>query len=430
MKFVWFTPFSTRSAIGRYSQLVTRELARDHEVEIWTFCKGSLLDTSVPVRTFESSDSLPISELRGADIRVYQLGNYWPFHGEILQQSFRDPGIVVLHDYSLHHLIALYFLEHLRDTEAYISMLRGGYGEPAAAEARRALQGYRSPLWETAEAVSYPTLSEAVGSALGVIAHSKYVMTAVRQTYSGPQLVLPLPYRLADTESQDLVDVPDDTLLIVTVGHVNPNKQVKAAIRALGLVSPLLRDRVFYAVLGPIEEWHKAELIREAEAAGVIRHIRFEGYVDDAKLRSFLLRADLCINLRSPNFEGASASAVEQMLAGKAIIANNTGAFAEFPSDVIRTVDGPAALAASLELLLSNDDLRMKMGTRAREYAEKTFRADTYAQELGRFAQHVLHQAPLTMLENSLKNRFAEWGLQPNNPWAKRIHTQAHQLLT
>ena len=123
-------------------------------------------------------------------------------------------------------------------------MLRGGYGEPAAAEARRALQGYRSPLWETAEAVSYPTLSEAVGNALGVIAHSKYVMTAVRQTYSGPQLVLPLPYRLADTESQDLVDVPDDTLLIVTVGHVNPNKQVKAAIRALGLVSPLLRDRV------------------------------------------------------------------------------------------------------------------------------------------------------------------------------------------
>ena len=91
-------------------------------------------------------------------------------------------------------------------------------------------------------------------------------------------------------------------------------------------------------MLGPIEDWHKAELIREAEAAGVIRHIRFEGYVDDAKLRSFLLRADLCINLRSPTFEGASASAVEQMLAGKAIIAKQHRCFRESPA----TSSGPS----------------------------------------------------------------------------------------
>ena len=69
----------------------------------------------------------------------------------------------------------------------------------------------------------------------------------------------------------------------------------------------------------------------------------------------------------------------------------------------------------------------MKMGTRAREYAEKTFRADTYAQD-GRFAQHVLHQAPVTMLETSLKNRFAEWGLKPDNSWAKGILRQAREL--
>ena len=43
---------------------------------------------------------------RGADVAVYHIGNNPDAHGWILDALRRAPGIVVLHDFVLHHLVA------------------------------------------------------------------------------------------------------------------------------------------------------------------------------------------------------------------------------------------------------------------------------------------------------------------------------------
>ena len=49
MKIAWFTPFTRKSAIGKISALICEELAKNHEVEVWTQHREELIATTVHV---------------------------------------------------------------------------------------------------------------------------------------------------------------------------------------------------------------------------------------------------------------------------------------------------------------------------------------------------------------------------------------------
>jgi glycosyltransferase involved in cell wall biosynthesis len=188
-----------------------------------------------------------------------------------------------------------------------------------------------------------------------------------------------------------------------------------------------LRDKVVYAVLGPIEPWYAEQVRTEAAASGLSGRIRLEGYVDDSRLRCFLHHADVCINMRYPNFEGASASVIEQLLTANAVVVSNTGSFAELPNDVVyRTSEHN--LPAALERLLSDAAYRSALGTRAREYAVRTFRGDAYADALAGFADMVLRNWPLRLVADSLGTRIRELGLDPSHPWVQTVEARTRML--
>lgn len=432
MKIVWLSPLASTSAIGRYSCLVTNELAHTHQVEAWTFGTGPFLPMSVPVRMFESHTSA-IAELDRFDIAVYQIGNHWPFHGEILEMALQCPGIVVLHDHTIQHLMAAYYFDHLREGDGYVRSMRHWHGDKAAEMALAAQRGLCRPVWETEDATLYPLTAAVTHNALGVIAHSEYAMSSIRMAYSGPTVVLPLPYSLPEMISEsigsrDTIGVPSDALLIITTGHVNPNKHVKSVIRAVGELPADLKHRVVYALLGPVEPFYARELNEEAEAAGIQTQVRLEGYVANERLRTFIQHADLCVNLRYPNFEGASASVIEQLLAGKAVITSNTGSFAELPRDVVLSVSGDDELIGALRRLLSQEGQRKEMAARARDFAVKTFRADRYAAAFSDFAEMVMYRLPLQFLMNSLSERMQQLGMGADRPWARSVSDRTRVL--
>ena len=136
------------------------------------------------------------------------------------------------------------------------------------------------------------------------------------------------------------------------LGHANPNKRIDEAIHALGCLRDELKQRVVYALIGPIEETYRSSLLRVAQDAGILAGFRLDGYMVQEEMQAYIAHVDLCINLRYPNTEGASASLVEQMLAGKAVITNDTGWYAELPSDVTRRVACTAELTTAVEELL------------------------------------------------------------------------------
>ena len=59
MKIAWFTPFSTRSAIGEFSRHITDILAEHAEVEIWTPDTPPLHPTDLRVIGFSPESPRP-----------------------------------------------------------------------------------------------------------------------------------------------------------------------------------------------------------------------------------------------------------------------------------------------------------------------------------------------------------------------------------
>lgn len=429
MKIAWVTPLAHTSAIGRYSRTVLAELTALHEVEAFTFGDSDLADVCVPVHVFQDAASAA-EALTNYDVAVYQVGNDWRFHGEIVLTARLVPGLVVLHDCTIQHLMAHYCFEHLREPDVYIRLMKEFHGTAAADAATSACSGARAPIWETDDAIAYPLTPFVTQSALGVITHSDYARARLGADYGGPVAVLPLPYTPFEHSAllEESIDIPLDALVVITTGHLNPNKRVKEALLAIGRLPDYLKSRVVYALLGPVADSYAAELKAVAAAAGLYEQVRIEGYVTDAKLSAYIKRADLCVNLRFPNYEGASASLIEQLFAGRAVIASSTGSFAEFPPDVIQHLNAESELPEVLEQLLTSKQLREELGAKGANFALRTFHPRFYARDFSHFATNVVREEPTFTLQHTLCKRASHLALANDDAWLASLIDRLHEV--
>src|SRR5207247_356162 len=129
---------------------------------------------------------------RDADAILYHIGNASEAHGWILELLRRRPGIVVLHDFSLHHLIAELTLGR-KDREGYARALEQEAGLAGRLLAHGVAEGSVPPLWETSPE-RFPLVGEVLSLAQGLIVHSRYVERRVRERgYAGPVWRIPHP---------------------------------------------------------------------------------------------------------------------------------------------------------------------------------------------------------------------------------------------
>ncbi len=413
MKIAWFTPFSRKSAIGRASAGVVEELARLAEVHVCHFDAGDIRETRVPVKRFASASAVDERTLESYDLTIYNFGNYFPFHREIFLLSRRWPGVCILHDIVMHHFFAAYYLEDLRSPAAYTLLMERLYGEEGAAAAGRSLAG--RPVWESEEVSRFPLFEEVLQGALGVVAHSEFFRKRVAENFTGPTRRIPLTYdadRMTPVAPRGHLGVEDGRLLMVTVGHVNPNKRIEAVIEAISRLGPAAQ-RVVYAVLGPCSAEYRRVLdgaVRRHHLEGVVR---FPGEAPDEVLRAYLSHADICINLRYPATEGASASLIEEMLFGKPVIVTDTGCYSELPDDCVVKIDPrhEEELAGVLAGLVQDPGRRAVLGAAALRFAESEFRASRYAKEIMDFAWEVRTARPLLTLADRVAKECYRMGI-------------------
>jgi len=433
MKIAWFTPFSRKSAIARFSGAVVRELARQDTVDLW---HPSIRDPrAAEVRTvcFRDASEVDPSRLAEYDLLVYNFGNHVPFHREIYEVSRRFPGLCVMHDFVMHHFFADYYLEHLRQPQGYVAAMRRLAGARGAAVAEEVLAGRRPRIWETDEVVRYPFFEEAIRGAYGVITHSEFFRRQVEAVCPVPVTRLYLPYELIPVNSvlsRKELSIPDSKLLMITIGHVNPNKRVPSVLHALATNRDLL-EGILYVILGPCEPGRLGELKAMIRRQGLEPVVRLTGYVEEGPLQAYLRHADLCVNLRLPAIEGASASLVEEMLHGKAVIVTDTGFYSELPDDCvmkIRPEHEHQDLASALRRLVTDAGARRAMGSRAREFAEKHFRADQYAREFLKFAWGVRHAKPMLELADRLAAELKRMGVTAEMQVVDTVSRECEQL--
>src|SRR5215469_10616178 len=122
MRVAFFSPLPpARSGIADYSQTLLEPLKRLMDVEVF------------------GNGSQPFDPAR-FDIALYQIGNNG-YHDFVYEAALRHPGVVVMHESNLHHLLADLTIKR-GDWDAYVSECEynGGAAAHAFAERVRALE--------------------------------------------------------------------------------------------------------------------------------------------------------------------------------------------------------------------------------------------------------------------------------------------------
>jgi glycosyltransferase involved in cell wall biosynthesis len=435
MRIAWFTPLSTRSAIGEFSVHVTAELAKHADVEIWTSDEPPYHTTDLPVVGY-SGDSEDLDVLAHREVIVYNMGDYLPFHGHMHSVARRYPGIVILHDRVLHHLYAgMWLTEAKQFPEIYAERMRVYYGPSGEKAARESLEGERPPVWENDEEVlRYPLYEEAIVNALGVVTHSERQAAEIRHGWWGPVLSLHLP---CYTEALRRIDgtfttPPDGRIHVVTVGHVNPNKQIH---RVVGLLAAdeELAQRIHYTVVGPDDGFvdYVEDLRRLVDSHSDRVSVEILGWLPPDRLEALMVQADIFVNLRYPAMEGSSASLMQQLAYARPVVCFDTGAFGELPGDAVARAPGGDfnRAAGILKELVVDPERRQRIGERGRKVAA-SWNEDAYVEGLLAFIDQSRHATPALGFVDSVARELGHMQVDDRLPIFDEIAGDFGRVLT
>jgi glycosyltransferase involved in cell wall biosynthesis len=430
MKIAWVTPYNTRSAIGRFSRLVTGGL--NGAAHLVTIVRSEDLNTLHDSDVLQGALVIRWDEVCYApdfwssfDAVVYNIGNHYPFHAGAVELLHKLPGVVIFHDYFLLDLFSGWC--EAKGQQTFADRILGdiyGHGAASRLHAKDGLAG-----WQEYTSEQFP-MTEWIGRlAQGSVAHSTFYAERLRHCCGGPVTVIPLAYdALADF--QPLAGREQSSnVTVLTIGHVNQNKRVESVIRAIG-GSDLLRERCRYHVVGLVTDQERERLTAVARTV-FFDGLEIAGEVSTETLRAEIKAADVICCLRWPVLEGASASAVEAMLSGRPIVVTDAGFYRDLPDDFVFKVDPNReldSLTSQLTRLVLDPKLRAQVGARVADWAKTAFSVEAYVARLVPFLEEVARLRPALCAAAHFGHLFSELGLQPNDPAVGRVATTLEAL--
>jgi len=368
---------------------------------------------------------------RGTDVCLYHVGNNPDAHAWIVDALRRRPGVVVLHDFVLHHLVAGMTIGR-RDGHGYLDAMEREHGVVGRLLAHGVLDKRIPPLWES-RPEDFPLVSFVLEHATGLIVHSRTVRDLSRaaryerRVWVIPHPAWPVPEIAAERRGPGLV--------VGCFGVVNSSKRIPELLRAFARVRARHPESTLLLV-GPTSPGF--DLDRRLQRLGLEDEgLIHEGWVDERRLWALMAGVDVCVNLRHPTMGETSGSVIRSMLLGKPLVVSDVGWFSELPVGVAlkvpvdeRETDG---LEAALELLVTREHVRAEMGRAAFELARRDHDlervAELYAAALeesaggGAVSDAVLREvsqaaadvgiAPATPEASELAKRLAEVDLAP-----------------
>jgi glycosyltransferase involved in cell wall biosynthesis len=362
VKVAYFSPLPPeRTGIADYSALLLPELQRRVEVEV--------------VR--RGRRRAP----RGTDVCLYHVGNNPDAHGWIVAALRRRRGVVVLHDFVLHHLVAGLTVGR-GDGDGYLDAMERDSGVFGRLVAHGVIDGLLPPVWET-RADQFPLVHEVLDHADGAIVHSHFVEHRVRESgFRGPVWRIPMPAWPEPDEVRPFALPRPAAVVIGCFGNLNPAKRGPQLLQAFAEVREKHADALL-VLAGGISSRYDLELQAEEHGLSLGESVVHLGYLDEHEIQPLLAACDILVSLRWPTMGETSASVIRALTAGRPIVVSDVGWFSELPDRVAAKVPvGPGeveTLTAFLDALASDEGLRRKMGRAAAEYARQEHDLDRAA---------------------------------------------------
>ncbi len=201
----------SKSGIADYSEALAAEMAQRALVTVF----------DQPATAFDPC---------GYDVALYHIGNN-PWHGFVYEQALRHPGVVVMHEANLHHLIADLTIRR-GDWDAYLAECELNGGAAALEHAKRARDLVTGPDYE-----GVAMTRRLLEASRGLIVHSDFVATLMRgQGFAGPIATIPHGAWIPQTDrnaTRHSLGLDKSTPLIGAFGYLKPYKRIAESLRAL-----------------------------------------------------------------------------------------------------------------------------------------------------------------------------------------------------
>ncbi len=373
MRIAWVSPLPpSSSGIADYSATLLPRLAERHELEL--FWDG---DREPQDAITDRWRCHPVAELTRAagrfDLIVYQIGNSAPHHAESFRLALELPGVVVLHEFMLHHLVRGLTLAR-GDAAGYREEMRYAAGRSGEMAARRLLDThYPVDTW------NYPLFERLVDRSRAVIVHNEFARQRVLASRPLAQVgTIPMPVETgvlfppsaAEQRARKIgFGLDPEAFLVASFGFVTPHKRLEVALPAFARLRESRPDAEFVIVGEVSPHYDFAAALGRFGAAGV----RVVGRTAEATFDDWMRACDVAINLRHPTGGETSASFMRLLAFGRPTIVNQTGAFAEVPEGVCLQLplDGfeESTLVAYLRALADRAPFAAGIGAQARAYA-------------------------------------------------------------
>lgn len=289
------------------------------------------------------------------DLFVYHLGDE-PAASHMPALMEKHPGVVVLHDLRLGHLI-------------HAAVSQGEY--PVDLDEEFEIEGERDVArWLREGKISperacqlYPQHRRLLGTALSIVVHSEQARHQLRDVVSCPISVVEPgirpPLRIVQV-CRSLFGLPSDRPHVIGVLPIQ--QHLESLLDAISGLPGELSRRCTVAVLGTpnrdaCHHWNRA-----ATQRGLPGSVFFLGSVSSSNLPSYLAALDLFVHLEDRYDRALSPTLLQAMAQGIACVVHDQGPVANLPDTAVCKVPVDSCrlpmMSATLEVMLTDLDRR------------------------------------------------------------------------
>lgn len=321
----------------------------------------------------------------GCDLLLYHLANN-PMHVAVLDAAMSGPpGMVVLHDASIHHLLT----DHLvgrGDLDAHRAWLRSAHaarGDDLGCVRR----------WGGTEIEQFvfDALAPVLDRHRACMVHNTFAAAVVRHRSPGlPVFTIPhFAPRVDDLpEPHPGFGRPGD-VVIAHLGFITRPKRYELLCRA----ARELADRGYPIHLAFLGEDHThGDLAAVLSGLHLAERSTVTGWLDDPAFSAAVSAVDVAVSLRWPHVGESSGTLAALLAAGKPVIVEAIGSWREVPEGaVVRTHSSSVEdLAEALESMVASAEARATVGAAAREHATTTLHLDRFVNSLFEAAEQTV----------------------------------------
>lgn len=387
MKVAYFSPFNPqKSGISDFSEeWLARfaEMKKEFDIEIDIFTEKPISNNYLQEKyTVRRIDEMNAGVSEEYDLKLYHVGNNAEGHEKIIEKFNQFPGILELHEISLHNLVVNLTVAR-NDVAGYLKLVEYSHGKRGLSIAENYFRNGGEMPWER-DSLEMTVSRHLTDKAQAVIVHSDFVKQMIKAVnISIPVINIPLhtadiagDYAEDQKAARSRLRLSDNKLIFASFGFATPSKRIIPILDALKKIKENGKE-FLYIIVG---ELHDKNITASIKNHGLSENVVITGFTSLEAFKDYMLACDIAVNLRYPT-QGESSAAVHRLMGmGKPIVVTNIGTFQEYPDNTVLKVrcdkNETDDIYKALADLHGDKALREKYSLNALKYAGEHFGLD------------------------------------------------------